>query len=273
MSGNTRLPAAFALLTAFAALPPRAHARAEPGMAIENVELKALAGGRSKLLSPGAKANVLVFFGAGQGRSVDALKRMAACERELAGKPVSWAAIVSSSEIAAEVRATVHETGIRMPVLIDAGNILHERLGVRLHPMVGIADGKFKLIAMEPYRQINFSEIVKTRIQILLGEADHGALEKLAEPEKPPSGEDPMKKATRNVHMARRLYEIGQYSDAVRLAQKALLHAEVAQAYTVMGQAYVKLGKCAEASRAFDQAAKLDPKESAVISSAKAACN
>ncbi len=270
MSRNTRLSAAFALL--FAALPPPAHARAEPGMAIENVELKALAGGRARLLSPGAKANVLVFFRAGQGRSVDALKRMAACERELAGKPVSWAAIVSSSEIAAEVRAIVHETGIRMPVLIDAGNILHDRLGVRVHPMVGIADGKFKLMAMEPYRQINFSEIVKTRIQILLGEADQGALEKLDEPEKP-SDDDPMKKATRNAHMARRLYEIGQYSDAVKFAQKALLHAQVAQAYTVMGQAYVKLGKCAEANRAFDEAAKLDPKESAVISSAKAACN
>jgi tetratricopeptide (TPR) repeat protein len=273
MVTRPRTTTTFALLTLLAALPPLAQARAEPGATLQNVELKTLAGGKAQLLSAKVKANVFVFFRTGQERSVDALKQMAACEKELAGKSIYWAAVVSSSEPAADVQAVVQETGIKMPVLIDEGDVLYDRLGVRLHPMVGIADGKFILAAMEPYRQIEYCDVIKTRIKVLLGEATLADLDKVVNPEKSPlPGADPMKKAQRDVNMARRLYEIGQYKDAVKFANKALEVAPVAHAYTVMGQAYVKLGKCPEATKAFDQALKLDPKESGVVTAAKAAC-
>jgi tetratricopeptide (TPR) repeat protein len=273
MATKSRLTVPFALLTLFTAFPPPAHARAEPGSQVENVELKTLAGGKATLLSARAKANVFVFFRTGQDRSLDALKQMAACERELAGKSIYWTAVVSGSEAPAEVQAVVAQTGIKMPVLIDEGDVLYDRLGVRLHPMVGIADGKFKVVAMEPYRQIDYCEIVKTRIKMLIGEADQATLDKVLNPEKSPlPGADPMKKAMRDVNMARRLLEIGQYSDAVKFAQKALLVAPVAHAYTVMGQAYAKLGKCADANGAFAQAVKLDPKEADLVEPARLAC-
>jgi tetratricopeptide (TPR) repeat protein len=273
MATNSCLTVPFALLTLFTAFPPPAHARAEPGSQVENVELRTIAGGKAALLSARAKANVFVFFRTGQERSLDALKQMAACEKELAGKAVYWAAVVSGSEVPAEVQAMVQQTGIRMPVLIDEGDVLYDRLGVRLHPMVGIADGKFKLMAMEPYRQIDYCEIIKTRIKMLLGESDLATLEKVINPEKSPlPGADPMKKAMRDVNMARRLYEIGQYNDAVKFAQKALFVAPVAHAYTVMGQSYVKLGKCTEANGAFAQAVKLDPKESSLVEPSRAGC-
>jgi tetratricopeptide (TPR) repeat protein len=216
---------------------------------------------------------VFVFFRTGQERSLDALKQMAACEKELAGKAVYWAAVVSGSEVPADVQAVVAQTGIKMPVLVDEGDVLYDRLGVRLHPMVGIADARFKIVAMEPYRQIDYCEMIKTRIKVLLGEADQAALDKVLNPEKSPlPGADPMKKAMRDVNMARRLYEIGQYADSVKFAQKALLIAPVAHAYTVMGQSYVKLGKCTEANGAFVQAVKLDPKESSLVEPARAGC-
>jgi cytochrome c-type biogenesis protein CcmH/NrfG len=47
--------------------------------------------------------------------------------------------------------------------------------------------------------------------------------------------------------------------------------APVAQAYTVMGVAYAKQGKCADAIKAFDAALKLDPKE-ADAEAGKASC-
>ena len=270
---TTSRPATIALLTALAALPPLAQARAEPGTSIQNVELRTLAGGKAQLLSSKAKANVFVFFRTGQERSLDALKQMAACEKELAGKSVYWAAVVSGSEPPADVQAVVKETGIKMPVLIDEGDVLYDRLGVRLHPMVGIVDGKFVLTAMEPYRQLEYCDVIKTRIKVLLGEASVADLDKVVNPEKSPlPGADPMKKAMRDVNMARRLYEIGQYHDAVKFANRALEVAPVAHAYTVMGQAYVKLGKCADAGKAFDQAVKLDPKESTLVTPARAAC-
>ncbi len=273
MPTNSRLSIPFALLTLFAAFPPPAHARAEPGSPIENVELKTIAGGKAQLLSGKVKANVFVFFRTGQDRSIDALKQMSLCEKQLAGKSIYWAAIVSGSEAAADVLAVVQQTGIAMPVLIDEGDVLYDQLGVRLHPMVGIADGKFKLMAMEPFRQIDYCEIIRTRIKVLLGEADQAALDKVMNPEKSPlPGDDPMRKAMRDVNMARRLYEIGQYADAVKFAQKALVVAPVAHAFTVLGQAYVKLGKCADANGAFAEALKLDPNESGTVESAKGAC-
>jgi tetratricopeptide (TPR) repeat protein len=262
MATTSRPSVPLALLAFLSAFPPLAQARAEPGSQIENVELRTIAGGKEKLLSAKAKANVFVFFRPNQDRSLDALKQMAACEKELAGKAVYWTAVVSGSEAEAEVKAVVAEAGIRMPVLVDEGDVLYDRLGIRLHPMVGIADGKFKLMAMEPYRQIEYCEVIKTRIRMLLGETDQAALDKVLNPEKSPlPGADPAKKAMRDVNMARRLLEIGQYGDSVKFAQKALAIAPVAEAYTVMGKAYAKLGKCPDAEQAFAKALELDPKD------------
>jgi tetratricopeptide (TPR) repeat protein len=273
MATNSRLTVPFALLTLFTAFPPPARARAEPGGPVQNVELRTIAGGKAQLLSARAKANVFVFFRTGQERSIDALKQMADCEKELAGKAVYWTAVVSGSEAPADVQAVVRETGIKMPVLVDEGDVLYDRLGVRLHPMVGIVDGKFKLVAMEPYRQVEYCDVIKTRIKVLLGEATQAELEKVINPERSGlPGSDPMKKAMRDVNMARKLYELGQYAEAVKFAQRALAIAPVAPAYTEMGRSYVKLGKCADANGAFAQAVKLDPKESAAIDAARAGC-
>ena len=188
--------------------PEWAAARAEPGTIIENVELRTLTGGREKLLSNKVKANVFVFFRPNNERSADALKQMASCEKELSGKPVHWVAIVSSSENPEEVKPMVAASGIKMPVLIDDGDILYDKLGIRLHPMVGVVDGKFKLLALEQYRQIEYCDIIRGRIQIALGEATEADVAKLENPEKSiMPGDDPMKKALRDVNMARRLYE------------------------------------------------------------------
>lgn len=262
MLTNRRPSAPLALLALLAAVPPLAQARAEPGTQLENVELRTLGGGKARLLDSKVKANVFVFFRPNHERSLDALKQMAACEKELAGKSIRWTAVVSSSEAVAEVQAVVQESGIAMPVLVDEGDVLYDKLGIRLHPMVGIADGKLKLVALEPYRQIEYCDVIKTRIKVLLGEAEQADLDKVLNPDKSPlPGADPMKKAMRDVNMARRLLEIGQLADSVKFAQKALAIAPVAEAFTVMGKAYAKQGKCAEAERAFESALKLDPKD------------
>jgi tetratricopeptide (TPR) repeat protein len=258
MATHSTVP--LALAAALCALPPSAAARADPGTQIDDVELRTLAGGRERLLSGRARANVFVFFRSNQERSLDTLRQLAACERELAGKSVHWAAVVSGSEAAADVRAAVAAAGIQMPVLVDDGDVLYDRLGIRLHPMVGIADARRTLVALVPYRQIGYCELVKARIRALLGELDAAGLAKATEPERTAlPGADPMKKAMRDVNMARRLLEIGNYAESVKFAQRALLVAPVSQAFTVMGKAYAKQGKCAEATKAFEQALKLDP--------------
>jgi tetratricopeptide (TPR) repeat protein len=263
----------YALLTLFAAFPPSARAGSEPGTRLENVELKTLAGKREKLLSAKAKANVFVFFRPNHARSLDALAQMAACEDELAGKPVRWVAVVSSVESVAEAQATAAQAGIELPVLVDEGDVLSGRLGAQLRPMVGVADGSFVLAALKPYRRMDYCDTVKIPIKRLLGEADEAALRLAAtrDASQMPGYDDPMRKATRDTNMARRLLEIGQYNDALKFAQKALAVAPVAGAFTVMGKAYAKLGRCPDALRAFEQALKLDPKD-ADAASGRSAC-
>ncbi len=265
--------AAFAAFALLAVLPPVAQARAEPGHTIENVELATIGGGKAALLSAQARANVFIFFRPGQERSIDALKQMADCEKEFAAKSVHWAAVVSSSVTAAEVQAVVAETGIQMPVLVDQGDLLYNKLGIRLHPMVGIADAKFKLSLMEPYRQIQYCELVRTHIQVLLGEKTLADVEKVRNPDKSPlPGSDPMTKALRDVNMARRLVEIKQYDKAIKQANKALEIAPVSQAFVVMGEAYARLGKCPDSAKAIEQAIRLDPKNPN-IAGVKALCS
>jgi tetratricopeptide (TPR) repeat protein len=252
--------------------PEWADAYAEPGTIVENVELKTLAGGKEKLLSNKVKANIFVFFRPAQERSTDALKQMAACEKEFAGKPVRWVALVSSTEKPEEVQPMVTESGIKMPVLIDEGDALYNKLGIRLHPMVGIMDAKGKLFAIEPYRQIEYCDLIRTRIQIALGEKTEADLARIENPDKGGlPGDDPMKKATRDVNMARRLFEIGQYQKAIDRAKKALEIAPIPRGFSLQAEGYSKLGKCAEANTLADQALKLDPTDK-WATDAKAAC-
>lgn len=263
---------ALPLVSLIAIAPQWADAYAEPGTLVENVELKTLSGGKEKLLNAKAKANVFVFFRPAHERSLDALKQMAACEKAFEGKSVHWVALVSSSALPEEVRPMVAESGIKMPVLIDEGDVLYDTLGIRLHPMVGVTDGKGKISAIEQYRQIEYCELIKTRIRIALGEQTEADYAKIENPEKGTlPGDDPLKKASRDVNMARRLFEIGQYQKAIDRAKKALELAPVAKGFSLQADAYAKLGNCAEANALADQALKMDPADK-WAADAKAAC-
>jgi tetratricopeptide (TPR) repeat protein len=258
--------AAFLLSAPFAA-----HAHAEAGTAIENVELRTINGGVERLLSSKARANILVFFRTGQERSFDALKMLATCEKELASKPIHWVGLVSSSETQAEVRELVTRTGIAMPVLIDQDDKVYGALGIRLHPMVGIADGAFKLITIEMYRQIDYCEIVKGRIKVLLGELDAAGMEKILNPPKGTMpGADIRDVAKRDVNLGRKQLKIKQYDKALVSANKALEKAPMGSAFALIGDVHAARGDCAAALKQYAQALKLDPNEKYALEGKKA---
>jgi tetratricopeptide (TPR) repeat protein len=253
-------------------VPPAAAAFAEPGTRLEPVQLAALAGGRAALLSGAARANVIVFFRTDQERSLEALRQVASCEKALAGKSVHWVALVSGSAPPAEARAAAAAAGIQMPVLVDEGDLLYEKLQIRLHPAIVIADGRGVLQAVEPYRQLDLADVLLARIRLALGEIDQAALERALDPEASHlPGDDPGNKAMRDVNMARRLVELGQYEAAVKQAQRALEQAPVPAAFGVLGLAYARLGRCPEAARALAQAQKVTP-DSRDLAAARALC-
>jgi tetratricopeptide (TPR) repeat protein len=248
------------------------RAWAEPGTPVDNVELRTISGGKERLLSTKAKANLVIFFRTGQERSVDALTQLATCEKALAGKAVHWVGVVSSSEDPGAVQSLVARAGIGFPVVVDEDDKLYDRLGIRLHPMVGIIDGKLRVVSIEMYRQIDYCEIIKARVRFLLGELDAAGLEAILDPPKSTMpGDDIRDVARRDVNLGRRQLKIKQYDKALTSARKALEKAPSAGAFALIGDVYAAQGRCPDAVKQYEQALKLDAADAAALAG-KQAC-
>ncbi len=246
-----------------------AFAQAKVGNVIENVELRGLDGNQYPLLS-NATANVFIFFKPGQEHSRAALSQLAACEKEMASNSVRWVAIVSDRFSKVEVETAVKETGISMPVLIDAGNALYGKLGVALCPVLGIADQDHKLVAYEYFTKVNFAEIVRARLRYLLKEISVQELERALNP----SGASPTaeaEKARRRFKLAEKLFQAKSYQKALENVNKSLEEDRTsAAAYVLKGQILVALGDKAAARGAFAEALKRDPSNRSALEGMKA---
>ena len=143
-----------------------------------------LAGGTDHLLTD-ATVNVFIFFRPGQDYSRMALKELAGVEKELAGKPVRWVAVVSDRAAEADVRSDAKEAGLTMPILIDVGDVLYGKLGVSQLPVTGICDQQHRLVAYQPFMKVNYAAVVRARVRNLLKEISD---EELAAVLNPPAG-------------------------------------------------------------------------------------
>ncbi len=248
-------------LPAFA-LPANAVAfrDAALGAPIKNRSMPTVDGRKEQLLAPG-KTTVFVFFRVGQDHSVEALRQFAELERELAGKPVRWIGIVSSTDPRDAVLAVVRETGIRMPVVVDEGDAFYGELGVSLHPSVGIADERQRLAGYQPFRKINLRDAVRGRIQLVLGEIDDAQLARVLDP--PPAPVATKSRAHARVTLAKALLAAGKIDDAVASLRAAVvLDANYVPAHTVLAEALARKGVCAEAEREREEARRLAPADS-----------
>lgn len=248
-----------------------AFASVEVGQVVENDELPTLDGRREYLLSRKALANVFIFFRPNQEHSLETLRAMALCEKEFSGKPVRFVAVVSGSWARAEVVATVAEAGIQMPVLVDEGDRLYGKLGVRLHPVIGIADDRQKLLDYVPFHKINYCDMVRVRVRRALGEVDQAAVDRVDHPPKAlMPNEVPGAQARRQVRLGELLLR-KQPARAAEHARNAIARQpDLAPAHALLGSALAAQGKCAEALPAFAEALRLDPRNKAAAEGKKA---
>lgn len=261
MPAVRRLRAVLALAAAALAAWPGAGAafsNVALGAALENPVLPTLDGGRAELLSREHVASLFVFFRPQQDHSLDALRELESIRRELAGRPVRFVAVVSDAWPAEEVRAVVKAAGVAWPVLVDAEDALYGRLGVRLHPVVGIADGSLRLAAYEHFRQINFRELVLARLRVVLGDLQEAAMARVVEPERADTG-SPAAEARRFVNLARALWRRGNAGKALETVGKSLEVLPSAPAYALQGEILAGRGDCRAALKAFEVALRLDP--------------
>jgi tetratricopeptide (TPR) repeat protein len=160
-----------------------------------------------------------------------------------------------------------------MPVVIDPDDALYGALGIRLHPMVAFADAKLKLAAVEMYRQIDYCEIIKGRIRLMLGEIDQAAFQAIVEPPRSSMpGDDPRDVARRDVNLGRMLLKRKNYEKATQSANKALERAPIASAFSLLGDVAAAQGDCKKAVKQYEQALKLDPQDAPALAG-KAACS
>jgi hypothetical protein len=271
MGPRRRLPAwvvAAGLLGAAWPGVARAFSNVEVGATLENPTLATLDGGRAELLSRKATASLFVFFRPQQDRSQDALQELESIRQELSGRPVRFVAVVSGEWPAEEVRAAVRAAGVAWPVLVDAGDALYGRLGVRLHPVVGIADRSLRLVAYEHYRRINFREIVLARLRVALGELAEADMAKVLEPEKATTG-TPQAEARRHYNLARKLWARKNAEKALESVKRSLAVVTTGPALALQGEITAAGGDCAAATPLFEQALKIDPAESVAIQGLK----
>jgi len=244
--------------------------RVQVGDSIADAELSTIDGRKEHLLGKGMLANVFVFFRPEQDRSLDTLKDMAACEKEFAAKQVRWIGVVSDSWSIEVVKAFVKDAGTRMPVLVDEGDALYGKLGIRLHPVIGMVDRKGRLAAFEPFRQINYCERIRVRIKLLLGEATEADVAQVDNPERATTRTDDGV-ARRHVNFARTLHQLKQDDKALEELRKSFAIAPTAPAHVLEGQILAGQGNCADALRAFDAALKIEP-GNAVAQEARKSC-
>ena len=257
--------AAGALLWSLSAL---AFANVPVGAVVENVSLPALAGGEQSLLSD-TNVSVFIFIKPGQEHSNQAMAQITECEKEMAGKPVHWCAIVSDRIPKAEVEAQVQATGLTMPILIDQGDALYGKFGVVLHPVIGITDQDRKLVAYQPFAKVNYKAFVRAQIRHALKEISD---EELAEVLKPTAavlgGEASV--AHRYLRLAEKQFQSTNYDQALSNLKKSLDQNPTAAAYSLRGRILTAQGNRAEAVAAFEAALKLDPQDATALEGIKA---
>lgn len=241
-----------ALSVLLAGLNAAVAAHATNGTPVPDREMPTLDGGRDRVLGD-VDASIVVFFRPGQVRSRSALKELAQCQANLAGKSVRWVAVVSDT--AAEGAATlVRDSKFAAPVLVDKDDALYASLGVVLHPVLVIVDRDRKLAAFEPYRSVNFCAIVTARIRHVLREISDDDLRAALEPPPATQGGE-VQVARRLAVLAEKLLVDGKFDKALQYARKSIeKDAAVASTHALVGDTLAAQGNCTQALAAFDKA-------------------
>lgn len=232
-------------------------AKAQIGSVIDNVSMPTLDGRQHQLLGE-TNVSVFIFFKPGLEHSHTALVQLAEFEKELSGKPVHWSAVVSDRIPAAEVEQEVKAVGLAMPVLIDQGDALYGKLGVILHPVVGITDPHQRLVAYQPFAKVNFGAVVRARILHALKEISDQELEQAIKPPEATLGGD-ASVARRYFKLAEKQFAATNYDQALSSIKKSLDKEPTAAAQALRGQILAAQGDRAEALAAFEAALKLEP--------------
>ena len=253
---------------ALLAAAPGAVRPADVGMRVDDVELPALAGGRAHLLAPGG-VSVLVFAKSGHPHCLEALRDLAGREGKLPG--ARWVVVLPGDTSAADARALAAATGVRMPMVLDVGDALYGGLEIKLQPTILVLDREGRVAAAEPFREINYGDRVVARVRFTRGEIDAEELARTEDPDRADLHSD-QGTALSRTRFGQKLLSMGQLDLALAQAQDSLALSPTSAGYLLLARVLTRQGRCEEAARAFEMAARLEPKDGGLIAERSRPC-
>jgi len=240
-----------------------AFANVPIGAVVENVSLPAFGGGEQNLLSD-TNVSVFVFLKPGQEHSNHVMVQLTECAKALADQPVHWCAVVSDRVPQAEVEAAIQATGFQMPVLIDRGDALYGKLGVILHPVIGITDPDRRLVAYQPFAEVNYAAFIRAQVRHALKQITDEELADVLHPTAAVLGGE-ASVAHRYFRLAGKQFQSTNYVQALANLQKSVDHHPTTEAYVLRGRILAAQGNRPEAIAAFEAALKLDPQDAMAL--------
>ena len=262
--GSTALAMVFSALTLAAPEPAHAFAYLAIGDQVPELTLPGLTGGTVDLVTATA-CSVFVFFRPGQENSERVLTQVSELAKRHADKSIHWIGIVSSTYPAADVQALAQAVGLTIPIGVDKGDALYGKLGVILHPSVGVVDRAHRLVAYQPFRKVGFADMLEAQVRRVLGEISEGELAQVLNPAKAVDN-DTLAKAQTHLRMAEMLFKMKSYEGAAASARKSIENdPTLAAARGLLAAALANAGNCAGAQAEIAAALALDPREPRAI--------
>ncbi len=230
------------------------------GGSFERVRLVSLQGKKTDVWRTNVDANLFFFFRPDQEHTPKFLKEMAELHA-LEGKRVHLVGIVADNYAKADIEKLLAPLPAPLTILVDPGNKLYGKLGVILTPVVGIADNKGKLLAYEPFREVNLAAVVRARLHYALGEISEAQLQAVLNPKAPNYGGN-SSIAKRHVHLGEMLLKMKQVDKAFAEAKKSVDEdPELAAAHGFLALVLAHKGDCSAAMAARQTALAKDADE------------
>ena len=213
------------------------------------------------LTSMRGRIAVVVFWRAGQKRSVDVLTTLQSIYVKFKEQGVEVLALANSKSGPEAINEMKQSKQLTFPMLHDSQEKTYGDYEVKVAPSTFIIDKAGKLSYYYPGYRGDFARQISGRLEVLLGKKTLEELQaELQQVERPEISESE-KKARRYLNMGNRLLEKGMARSAMTQYQKAIREEPgLFEVHLHLGNIYFDQEKIEEADAAFRQAIELKPR-------------
>jgi len=204
---------------------------------------------------------ILVFWRAGQERSMEALTALQSLYTEFKEQEVGVLAISSDEGGPEVISETKQSKQLTFPMLYDKGKKVYGNYGIFGIPSTFIIDKEGKVNYYYPGYRDDFPRQIHGRIEVLLGKKTLEELEAELKPVEKVQLSESEKKAARYLKAGNRLLEKGMVRPAMSQYQRAIQEKpDLFEPHLHLGNIYLAEEKIEDAAAEFKQAIELKPR-------------